>query len=427
VATAEETDFLPDNVSWNGFSELEDLARGMQLQLLLVEELDWDRLPAGATLFVVYPRAEVAPGQALAFLAGGGRILLADDFGESRPLLQRLHIERVETGAVQTGRHHAGNPNLPIAVPLAGGHPITAGVREVVANHPARFLSSFPTLLGFEGGVEQLAVGGQVGRGGFVALSDPSVLINGMLRFQGNLTFATNLLHHLRPRESNTVLLATGHFRIGSFRAPSSTENGPAGAVQQFLTEYNGFLGHLSDFALTQPALRALCWVCGGLGLLGLFMFLPLPRRSLDGHFLRPTAPGGPAVEAQVAWFSENRRPRGSTLPAILLRDEIEEVLTEILKAPGPVTTMEPSWVIAEVRKIAGAEGAEICGRLLGMLKRVPQQESRTDRSRLLRGTSSKDLTLLYELCRMLLSRLGSRSFPDLPRAPTGKDHAPDR
>jgi hypothetical protein len=420
-AGAEETDFLPDSVAWNGTSELSDVAAGMRLRVELLELLDWAQLPARASLLLIYPQTEVDPDDVVAFLERGGSLLIADDFGGARPLLQRLGIERHDGAGIRAARTHDGNPHLPIASAGPARHPLNAGLGEVVANHPSYFTSRLPTLLGF-GPAQQLVVAGQVGKGHFIALADPSVLINSMLRFEGNLTFATNLVRHIAPqdREESRMLLATGHFRVKGHVSSSTVET--RSAAQRFMTEYNTFLGHLNDFALTEPALRALAFVCGSLTLVGLLLFVPLPRRALDGHWLRPQGAPRWGFEDQVHRFGRGRLA-GATYPAVVLREELEDRLAQIFAAPGPISTIAPDWVVGRARQLGGVEAARVCD---STLKQIPLT-MRADESPRARRISRKDLAQAYELGRQLLTLLGQDPLPALSPQMREKTHARDR
>jgi hypothetical protein len=442
-AHAEETDFLPESVAWNGCSELAELAAGLQLQVQLVEELDWEQLPRRASVLVVHPVTSLDPDDVMTFVRGGGKLLVADDFGSSRALLDRLGIERLDGRGIRAARHHNGNPNLPIASADAAtrGAParanaLTAGVSEVVTNHPAYFASQAPTLLGFRRD-QQLLVAGRVGSGSFVALADPSVLINSMLRFEGNQTLATNLLRYLAPPEDNRLLMVTGQFRVKGHPLPP-TARGQTTSAQRFLAEYNEFLGHLNDFALTQPALRALAFVCGSLTLVGLLLFLPLPRRPLDGHWLRPQGAPRWSFEDQVTRFGKGRLA-GATYPAVILREEIEDRIGQALKAPGPIATIHTGWVLEQVRQRAGAEAEQLCRRLLAALRQIPTS-MRAEEAPLVRGVQRKDLAHVYDMGSKLLSLLGQETLPPIcastaqrPKGASGResppkrDHAPHR
>jgi len=409
AAEADETDYLPDNPEWNGCAELAHLAAGMQLRLELLEEIDWSHLPAQATLLVLYPTVELNPRDFVSFLSGGGRLLIADDFGRSDPLLGALGIRRLAGRQVTGAPLHNANPNLPIARAGPATHALGEGVTDVISNHPAFFRSDFPTLVGFSPD-QQLLVAGKLGEGRFVALADPSVLINAMLRFEGNATLARNVLHYLRPRlEDDRIFVVTRHFRTRG--QPGKGSRAPSGGVQKFLADYSKFLGRLNDFAPTQPAFRALGVVSGFLGLVVLGLLLPLPRRELSGHWLRPE--GRVATPDQRSLFAAEQQRQSAAFGAAVLREEIEELLTDVLEAPGPVFTIHPKWVVHRVRERAGDEAARVCSRLLASMKNVSQTVS-------LGGIASLaairrgDLATMYDHSRRLLKLLGRDPLPEV-------------
>jgi hypothetical protein len=408
---ANQTDYLPDNPEWNGCSELAALARGLQLQIELLEELDWGRIPRGSTLLFLYPTAPIDTQALMLFMKDGGKVLLADDFGRFDVVFESLNIRRVAGRPVSTSRYHNENGNLPIARAGPAAHALGEGVSVVVANHPAFFRSEYPTLVGFGGG-QQLVVAGKLGQGRFVALSDPSVLINAMVRFEGNQALAVNILHYLRPPQpADRIYVVTGHFR--SLGRPGERA-AHRDSVQKFLTDYSRFLGRVNDFAPTQPALRALAVVAGLVGLVGLVLLLPLPRRELSGHWLRPVGlQRGDIPADKLAFLGNHEGHAKAAFSAAILREEIEEVLTEVLDAPGPVFTIHPKWVVHRVREVVGDDAARVCSRLLAAMKNVSQTAS-VGGIAAFQGVRQSDLASMYELSRRLLILLGRHPLPEV-------------
>lgn len=406
-ASAGPTDYLPDNLSWNGTSELASLARGRGFQIELLEQLDWSTLPADAALVVLYPLTELAAGDVVTFIHGGGRIVVADDFGVSDDMLRSLGIQRRGGSAIEADHYHSGNPHLPIASSGPDRHPIVRGVGQIVTNHPAYLTSSggHLRLMEFSPGGGQLLLAAtrpNASGGSLIALSDPSVLINGMLRFRGNLTLASNLMAHLQPHEADRIYLVTGHFRVhGTPRTEAPKP--PRGGVQRFLEDYSQWLGRLNDFAPTEAAFRVYGIVLGGLAVVALVLLVPLPRRGLRGHWVRAHGLAR-ADEGVEALFQP--RPGRIALVAAMLRDEVEEVLTELLDAPGPVFTMHPSWTTRRVAELAGDEAARLCARTLSAMKHVSQNVSVTDVGPV-HNVSRGDLAHMYELSSRLMRALG--------------------
>src|SRR5690606_13813417 len=81
---------------WDSTTKLLELAR-KQLgarRVVLSPELDWSRLEATDAVLVLHPEARLQFSELSAFLAGGGRVALIDDFGKADQALARFHIRR---------------------------------------------------------------------------------------------------------------------------------------------------------------------------------------------------------------------------------------------------------------------------------------------------------------------------------------------
>ena len=279
AASGEESDYLPESVTWNGLSDLRDLARGAQHRLLLVDNLHWEKLPPDATLFLLHPAWELDPAPFIEFLTGGGRILIADDFGQARPLLEALGVQRLDGTGIRAEHYHQGKAQLPVATSGPALHPLNQGIDSVLANHPSYFRSRLPTLAGFGEG-QQLLVAGRVGKGLFVALSDPSILINAMLRFAGNRALGQNLLSYLAPVRGRPIHILTGHSRTSGSPRRGRGDAGAGAKTQRFMTEYNQFLEHLNSFAPQAHLIRVMTFALGCLSFLGMFLLLPPPPQA---------------------------------------------------------------------------------------------------------------------------------------------------
>ncbi len=403
TARAGETDFLPTNVSWNGYSVLAAMAGAQGTSLELVQQLDWSSLPGDAALVVAHPQVALPADQVIAFLRRGGRMLLADDFGASAPLLTRLDIWRVESAPGGVRSFHQDNPNLPVA--LGGGrtHPLTRGVRRVVTNHPAYLRSRLPSLLEFGHRGQQLLVSKAVGKGELMVLSDPSALINTMMQFRGNRALARNLVQRLAG-SGGPLYMVTGSFRFRGTVPPATTA--PTSSAAAFLGEFNVFLGELNSWALVEAGLRAAALVLGCLGLMGLLMLLPMPRRDMDGHWARAAGSDPTGLEEDVVRFGRRWRGGGAAYPAAILREEVEEQLGLHLEAPGPLSTVHPRWIVGRVARLHGDEAARRCTRLLTALRKVPHAGLEAERPRLT-GISPRELRELCRLSDQLFDAMG--------------------
>lgn len=412
-ARAQDTDYLPDNVEWNGLSELASLCSAAGKRLRQVETLDWSRVPARAAILLLYPTTTPDPEAAIAFLKRGGRLVVADDFGQGAALLETLGITRSQalppSGAIRLFRR---NPNLPLALPARRADPLTTGIREVVTNHPAFFTSRLPALLALGDGRYQVLLRGEVGSGQIIALSDPSVLINSMMAFEGNRRLARNLAALLSDSDGDLLLLTADFRAHGQVGAADAAAQKPSAAVA-FLDEFNGFLGDLNDYAVVDAGLRALVVMAAGFLLLCMALLLPLPRRDMDGHWVRAAGSDPTTMEDEVMRFGR-RRGVSAAYPAALLREEVEEILEEVLATPGPLSTIHPRWVVRKVREHAGEEAARVCARLLTGLRHIPHAAHATEQP-MLRGINVKELRLLYEQSRRLMDLLSvdpHKGFP---------------
>src|SRR5262245_4677528 len=256
------TDYDAASRAWNGLSELRALATPLAMES--GTDVTWENLaPDRDVLFILYPTREVDAVQLVSFIRAGGRVLLGDDFGNAGEALARLSVIRREAATVRA-RRHEGNPNLPIAEPHK--HPLSRDVKELVTNHP-RVLTATggETVFSFAGG-DAVVVAGELGSGRYVVLSDPSVLINAMLAFDGNLNFAMNLLEYLRPPSGRgRIVLLTGDFVLHG-EPPRLPE---ANSVNDLLVGVGAALDDLNDYLPSESLLRAL-------GVVGAALFLLL-------------------------------------------------------------------------------------------------------------------------------------------------------
>jgi hypothetical protein len=219
-----QQEYAPDNTEWNGLSELMALAEENHIEVDTPADLDLGALESTDAIVILFPGSALPPGLG-GFMAEGGRVAIADDFGAAGDFLTSFGIRRQATSA--SGLR--GNPNLPIAAPR-GSHPITAGVSALVTNHPTTL--HHPELVPvFSVGdpPEAVVLAGAVSSGRLIVLGDPSVLINNMMQFRGNKRFALNLLQYLTSNGgSGKVYLmlpeATLHGRFGTLNADRPLE-----------------------------------------------------------------------------------------------------------------------------------------------------------------------------------------------------------
>ena len=132
------------------------------------------------------PLQRVDPNRLAAFVQAGGNVVIADDFGEGKDAMSRPRLIRADVttpDASATTRTGCGRRSRP----RKGDHPIAHEVDEVVTNHPAALthVEGATVVVAFDEGA--LVVAGEHGSGTFVAISDPSIFINRMQQFPGNV------------------------------------------------------------------------------------------------------------------------------------------------------------------------------------------------------------------------------------------------
>ncbi len=220
ISTVLESEYQLDSYAWNGLSQLRADAREVGCVLDTPLVLDWNALRAGDALWLIYPRAAIDVERLGKFLADGGNVVIADDFGEAGPLLNALGIHRSSTALPADIARWHDRSDLPVARSTLGTT-LGRSTSELTANHPSWFASSLPATFAFvqsDGHTRALVVEGRVGAGHLVALADPSVLINDMLELPGNRAFARQLLTETCGLRGHTALFTGAFVATPSFR-----------------------------------------------------------------------------------------------------------------------------------------------------------------------------------------------------------------
>jgi hypothetical protein len=208
--------FEVGDTTWEGGSELYELVRAElgESRVKPVGVLDWDEVRAEDGILVVHPLQEMDLTEAREFMLAGGRLAIVDDYGEGDELLKRFGIERT-TSPTRPVSALRNKPELAIAEPVLdevagrswGPHPVVTDVQRLVTNHPTGLtnpdLSPVLRIRAIGEPDVIISVAGQVGQGRLFAMSDPSALINLMLRYPGNRAFVTGLARYL-VNESGT-------------------------------------------------------------------------------------------------------------------------------------------------------------------------------------------------------------------------------
>jgi hypothetical protein len=222
--------FEVSDTGWEGGSELLDIARAElgAARVKAVAVLDWSDVTPEDGVLVVHPLQAMDPDDVAAFMKAGGRLAILDDYGEGEQTLSRFHIYRVPPPSRPVAALR-NRPALAIAEPVvdvvaghnSGPHPVVAHVQQLVTNHPTglRHPALSPVLKIRAIGEPDVivAVAGQVGKGRLFAMSDPSAVINQMLRYPGNRAFVAGLSRYLvdddgATRRQGRLFVVTNRF-----------------------------------------------------------------------------------------------------------------------------------------------------------------------------------------------------------------------
>jgi hypothetical protein len=220
--------FDPSGNDWEGYSDFVRLIRAEvgDKRLVITTRLDWSTLTSQDALIMVYPDHVVSTTSAGAFVRAGGRLAVLDDFGDADALLESFDVLRVPLPS-RPALALRDNPDLAIAEP-ADDHPLTRGVERVVTNHASGLSQpSLTTVLrvrGTDGAQVALALVASVVAGRLVAVGDPSIAMNSMLRYPGNAAFARNLVQYLTAGHGrgHVVLVVRSFGETGAFEGVTS-------------------------------------------------------------------------------------------------------------------------------------------------------------------------------------------------------------
>lgn len=327
---------------WEGGSELLDIARGElgAPRVQAVAVLNWDEVQPEDGVLALHPLQPMDPDETASFMKAGGRLAIVDDYGLGDETLQRFRIERIgpPSRPVSALRNRAA---LAIAEPVVdvvaghstGPHPVVAHVQQLVTNHPTglRHPNLSPVLriraIGEPDVV--IAVAGQVGKGRLFAMSDPSALMNQMLRYPGNRAFVAGLARYLvdddgpQRRQGRLFIVANKFSEEGAFGGKNSLRkdfDAQLKAIAAAVAEArrDGFPGwtHLALAALV--ALGLAWWVARSSARI---YKSPLPRYA---RALPLIAQGG--VAGRFAMLAAPSSPR--SLAVLELKSALYEALT---------------------------------------------------------------------------------------------------
>lgn len=361
------------STDWEGGAELVRLAQA-ELgghRVIATTHVDFAELTPEDGLLLLHPERSPDVDELSKFMRAGGRVIMLDDFGRGDSLLVNFGMKRLPSP-----RHPAEslrqNPQLALAEP-ASAHPVVADVNRVVTNHPTGLahpdLSPVLKIRAVSGEADvTVAVAGAVGPGRLLAVGDPSIVMNSMLRYSGNKTFARGLIRYAVDSDAwgkrgGRLFIAAGDF----------DQRGAYGGEQSTLSEWYRDFKDLLDKIRKEGLPEVLAW--GASIALGLALVVWVGLRAGRLHkpiiprFVRPVptvAQGGIAGHAAVIGAPQTTR----VLALLELKSALEEQLTMLLglsKVPGHQELL--SHVSA--RGLLDAEGVRTLRELLLRMSNV--------------------------------------------------------
>ncbi len=420
-AQSEGGDYDVESDDWNGLNGLFVLARSLDVELVFHDTLDYAELKTEEPLIVLYPSQGLDVGSVERYMLEGGRVLVADDFGASGELLERLDLSRVEPvrGTLPHDEFLNNNPALPI-VRSSGVHGLLEGVDVVVANHPSVLYNVGGPVLGFsaDGG---LVYDMNLGKGKVVVMGDSSMFINHMLTIGDNAQLARNSLRYV----CSDKLPCRVHLYVGAFEQ-SGTFGAPDDPLSKSLTEsvssFNDAIASLLD---SIPA-EALMYYLGILfaGGLVVYLFTIFPARATRPYsaYLSDVRERLNAPQSEFDWnlarFDVNAGGMNHALPVAILKQIFEEIFLRGLDAweleegePRPDVQALGDLFARRYLDMHDADRARrVRGQLvelLATLARVPTRHKVFLDSDVY--FSERDLLKIHERCIEVLELMGQR------------------
>jgi hypothetical protein len=337
---------------WEGCADFVQIAKddlGPD-RVIVTSRLDMHDLKREDAIILLFPEKTLDVDSLASFMRHGGRVVLLDDYGTGDALLKHFNIERVPL-PLHPAEMLRQNPAFAVAEP-ASTHPVVQNVGRVVTNHATgvRHAELSPVLKvraapDDPGGDVLLAEAGAVQQGRFLAVGDPSIVINSMLRYPGNKAFARAILRYATDddvwgKRGGRVFIASGAIeQRGSFGDDATFFDNVAEwfrALEDQLATLRkeGMPSTLAYFVAVAVGLAVVLWVGSRAG---------KPHKPSPPRFVRKVplvAQGGVAGHAAVI----GAPPTSRVLAMLELKSALEEDLCGLLdldQAPGADVLMK--------------------------------------------------------------------------------------
>lgn len=209
-------DYSIGNKDWNGVSKLHQISREMGYTVYESETFEPWLSQNKIVLVILYPLSNIN-SSLNAFLMAGGRIIIADDFGNGNELLDFSSTHFSGEDVSDTESNYNGKTFTPTITSFRP-HQVTRLINKIVTNHPTYLIDSgeetsiafFPTSSFIDSnkngkkddfekscGRSTFAKVLEIGKGKAIIVSDPSIFINEMIDLGNNKDFYKNSISWL--------------------------------------------------------------------------------------------------------------------------------------------------------------------------------------------------------------------------------------
>ena len=377
AATAAAKPFDLGGGDWEGCSDFVRIARddlGPE-RVIATSKLDMHDLKREDAIILLHPERTLDVESLAAFMRHGGRVVLLDDYGTGDTLLAHFSIQRVAL-PLHPAEMLRNNPELAVAEP-ASAHVIVKDITKVVTNHATGVrhpdLSPVLKVRGLNEPDVLLAEAGAVGQGRFLAIGDPSVVINSMLRYPGNKALARALLRYATDddtwgKRGGRIFIAANDFeQTGTFGDDSALSE----TLHEWLRSAQDLLEGVRRDGLSATATYILAVVLGLAVVLWVGSRAGRTHRAAPPRFVRPiaiVAQGGVAGHAAVIGAPSTSR--------VLAMLEMKSALEEDLCGMLDLDQAPPHDVLVQKVREAGLLGADGLHTLKALLLRMAKVET---------------------------------------------------
>ena len=207
-------DFVVNNTGWNGASNFSN-----RIGAIVIDAFDDIAARPANTVLIVVPYTDFTPAeldQINSYVSGGGTLILMDDYGHGNEVLASLGVDySFGNTPLLDPMIHYKNEKFP-KITNMNASPLTFGVETLVFDHAVRLIDvpdaevvarsstfSFIDIDGdtmYDQNVEAkyssvVVANTLIGEGRIIAISDPSIIINGMLDMEDNYRIMANAAH----------------------------------------------------------------------------------------------------------------------------------------------------------------------------------------------------------------------------------------